>query len=113
MKNQIMILGISILLIVFALSGCFGNDSNNELNKFIGIWKHVSSIDGITIIFESNGNCKYKIDPAKWEIKDEKLIIDFINVNVTLTFNYRFLDKNQILELENVETGLVYDYKKQ
>lgn len=98
---------------IVGLCGCFGNDSNSEFNKFIGAWKHGTLPNSGILIFYSNGSCIYRFDTAEWEVKNKQLIIDFPNSNVTFKFNYKFLDNNQILELENVETSKIEDYKKQ
>lgn len=113
MKNNIVIIGILIILTFVGFSGCFGEESNSELNKFIGTWKHGTLKDGGTIIFYSDGNCNYNFDSAKWELKNNKLIINLTDLRITLTFNYTFLDNNQILELVNVENGIMDDYRKQ
>ena len=116
MKKQIVVSGIAILFIVVGLSGCFDNDnSNSELNKFVGTWKHGTIPNGPTIRFSSSGECFYIRDNAEWEIKNGKLVVDFTDVegDVTLTFDYEFLDDNQVLILTDVETGQIDDYKKQ
>jgi len=118
MKKQIIIIGITILLNVVVLSGCFNSDdSNSELNKFVGTWKHGTLQDGATIKFLSNRKCTYHDNSGKWEIKDGKLVIDLTDRDITLTFDYNFLyddqNDNQILELKEVETGHIDDYIKQ
>jgi len=110
MKKQIIIIGIAILLNVVGLSGCFNSDnSNSELNKFVGTWKHGTLQDGGNIKFLSNGKCTYYNISGKWEIKDGKLVIDLTDRD--MTFDYNFLydqNDNQILELKEVEyVGIV------
>jgi len=112
MKKQIVILGIAILLIVVGLSGCFNSD-NSELNKFIGKWKHGTIQDDIIIEFLSNGKGIYQGNSVEWEIKDGKLVVDFTDRDIILTFDYEFLNNNQILILTELETGQVDDYIKQ
>jgi len=113
MKKQIVIIGIVSLLIFVGFSGCLGNDSDNELNKFVGTWLHGTLQTGGTIIFSSDGNCNYKNDLGIWEIKGGKLVINLTERNIILTFNYVFRENNKILELTNLEDGHVDDYKKQ
>ena len=113
MKKQIVIISIVVLFIFLGISGCFGNDSDSELNKFVGTWIHGTMSSGRPIIFSSNGNCDYLGDPAKWEIKNEKLIVDFTDIQNTLTFDYEFLEDNQVLILTEIATGQVDDYRKQ
>ncbi len=111
MKKQIVFLGVAILLIVVGLSGCFKSD-NSELNKFVGKWKHASIQNGVIIEFLSSGKGFYHGESVEWEIKDEKLVVDLIDRNNTLTFDYEFLNNNQILILTEIESGHVDDYKK-
>jgi hypothetical protein len=113
MQKKIMILGIAILFIVVGFCGCFGNDSKSEENKFVGTWIPGTLTEGRSIIFSSNGNCDYLGDQAKWEIKDGKLVVNLTAINNELIFDYKFLDDNKTLELTELESGRVYDYKKQ
>ncbi len=113
MKRQIVILGIAILFIVVGFCGCFSNDSKSEENKFVGIWIHGTLTTGRPIIFSSNGNCDYLGDQAKWEIKDGKLVVNLTDIDDILTFDYEFLEDDQLLILTEVTTGHVDDYRKQ
>ncbi len=113
MQKKIMILGIAILFVIIGFCGCFGNDSKSEENKFVGTWIHGTLTGGRPIIFSSNGNCDYLGDQAKWEIKDGKLVVNLTVINMELIFNYKFLDDNKILELTELGSGQVQDYKKQ
>ena len=88
----------------------------NELSieeRFIGTWEHGSTQNGGTITFSSSGECFYQGENAEWEIKNGKLVVDFTDINMTLTFDYEFWDDYQLLTLTDVETGQIDDYKKQ
>jgi len=119
MKKQIVIIGIFFLFIFTFLCGCNNNTNNNsnpsdDSQKFIGTWQH-GTLQNVRIIFSKNGNCDYHGQVAKWEIKEGKLEIYTTGEELTLTFDYNFLDNNQILELINVDTDppLVDNYMKQ
>jgi hypothetical protein len=119
MKKQIIVIGIFFLFIFTFFCGCNNNinnnsDPSNESQKFIGTWEH-GTLQNVRIIFSKNGNCNYQGQEAKWEIKEEKLEINLTNGGITLTFDYNFLDNNQILELINVDTDppQVDNYRKQ
>jgi hypothetical protein len=113
MKQQIIILVISIVLITLGFSGCFGNDNNDELNKFVGTWNHGTMPTGRPLIFTADGNCDYLGDQGRWELKNEKLVVNLTDYNFELIFDYKFLDNNTILELTNIETEQIDDYIKQ
>ncbi len=113
MKKQIIITTVAILLITLGFSGCFGNDSNEELNKFIGTWNHGTMPTSRPLIFTSDGNCEFMGDQGRWELKDGKLAVNLTVYNLELIFDYEFLDNNKILELKNTESGQIDDYIKQ
>ena len=118
MKKQLIILGITILIIFSLFCGCTSNGNNNsmldsESKKFVGTWKHGTLPSGIFIIFSSNGNCEYLGEQAKWELKNEKLEISYTKIENELIFDYEFLDNDQILILTEIATGQVDDYRKQ
>ncbi|KYK22802.1 hypothetical protein AYK24_08285 [Thermoplasmatales archaeon SG8-52-4] len=114
MKRQIVILVLAILFILTIFSGCFGNN-NDEENKFIGTWKHGTIPTSRPIIFSKNSNCDYLGDQATWELKNGKLVVNLIDLNDELIFDYEFLDNNKILILTNTGTDppQINDYVKQ
>jgi len=91
MRKQMIIFGISIIFIVLLFSGCFGNDSEKEFNKFIGTWKHGTLLEGGIIKFFSNGNLEYKQDIGEWKIKDGVLTIYLYKPYGTQSFDYRLM----------------------
>ncbi|UCF49287.1 MAG: hypothetical protein JSU91_05940 [Thermoplasmatales archaeon] len=113
MKKQIIISAVAIVILTLGFSGCFGNDSNDELNKFIGTWNHGTIPASRPLIFTSDGNCDYMGDQAIWELKNEKLVVNLTDHNIELIFDYEFLDDNKLLILTNTETEQTDDYIKQ
>jgi hypothetical protein len=113
MKKQIVILGIIFLIIFTGLSGCIGNESNSEKDKFLGTWYQGSVSSKLLLIFYSNGDCNFLGDQATWEIKNKNLIVNFTNIQNELIFDYVFLDDGNILELTEVASGIISDYRKQ
>ena len=113
MKKQIVILGIIVILIFVGFSGCFGNENKSEEDKFVGTWNHGTLPTGRPLIFKSNGNCNFLGEQAMWEVKDEKLVVNYTNFENEIIFDYEFLDDNKVLILTETISGQVDDYKKQ
>ena len=106
MKKQIIILIMAVVLIIAGLSGCLGGDDEgmSELQNFVGTWKPGTLPDGRLITFFSNGTGVYLGILSEWKLEYGKLKIFLENGETPLTFDYKFLDDNQILELTNVDT---------
>jgi hypothetical protein len=104
MKNQIILLGMVILLICIELSGC--NEINNSIpseeDRFVGTWKHETGINDEIITFFSNGTGLLAGDPTTWEIKDGNVVIYLFEGEMTLTYDYSFSDDDNELTLTPV-----------
>jgi len=116
MKKQLMIVGISFLLLAVGLSGC--NEDNNTVQsdeeKIIGKWIYSVSISENTVSlsynFSSNkmfqsinlDNGKVNTVNGTWNIIDNKLLI--ILENITITNDYKFSNNNKTLTI-NDDTG--------
>ena len=121
-KNQLFVLGLLVFFIIMILSGCTSDsninnnnsNSSNESQKFIGTWNH-GSLPNTQIIFSKNGICQYQGEDASWNLNENKLVINIQDTELTLKFEYNFLDDNQILELINNDTDppMIDDYRKQ
>ena len=114
MKKQIVILAIALILIVVTLTGCFdgSNESTKELKKFVGTWKPGTLPNGRSITFFSNGSSIYFNDLAEWKLENNRLVIELTYRDMSLTFDYEFLDNDQTLILTDINTDLIEDYKK-
>ena len=113
MKKQIVISGIAILFIVVGLSGCFDSDnSNSELNKFVGTWK-LEGLEQNTYTFFSDGTGSGMGDSIEWEIGDGKLEVYWLDRAINLTFDYEFLNNDETLLLTEEFSGHIEGYIKQ
>jgi len=98
MNKQLVIIGITVLLITVGLSGCSNNQINTDKNKFVGSW---STVDGHAITtFFSDGSCSFPTVPLKqkYDIKDGKLVITFEG-QFTFTYSYLFSNNDNTLTL--------------
>jgi hypothetical protein len=118
-KEKFLVLGILILLAIMIFSGCTSETNNNskepnESQKFIGTWNH-GSLPNTRIIFSSNSVCEFQGEDSRWNLNENKLEINIVDTELTLKFDYNFLDNNQILELINNDTDppQIDDYRKQ
>jgi hypothetical protein len=117
-KNKLIIFGILIILIFSIFCGCTNNSNNNsdlsdESQKFVGTWRHGTLSGILPLIFNSNGDCNYQGEVARWKIDNDKLVVNFVNIEDESTFDYEFLDNDQVLILTETLSGQVDDYKKQ
>jgi len=131
MKKQLVIIGIIVLLVNIALSGCEGNHSLDFLflsdrDKLAGGWGTNQSLPNQEnprtfwdyspeYQFFSNGivHAFNWVINGTWDIKDGKLIIIYNTslVNGTYTYEYTFLENN-VLKLLKIpsenQTPVVY-----
>jgi hypothetical protein len=129
MKKQLIICGITILLLMLGLSGCLnnsndnsnkdkGNGQNSEVNLFIGKWKtipHVVYANG-SIFNESSSNSTFynngtmgsesvenkEIIWTPYTINNNQICLGEANASEYLCYNYEFSDNgtNAILVAE-------------
>ncbi len=105
MKKHLIVIGIVVLLLVVGLSGC--NEISNPLtgnddNRFVGTWKNEY---GATITFFSDGTGSQTSVSFQWEIKDGKLVMDWIieGTKYSLVYNYSFSNNDTTLTLTTPE----------
>jgi hypothetical protein len=131
MKRHLVVIGSVIILVTVGFSGCqqtqetqndktnqdtHNNDnqsSNNitiERNKFVGTWKNTSN--KMTINLFSNGTCLLFTSYGTWDVKDDKLIMEFPN-SKNLTYAYRFSNNDRTLYLHFSTDDLETAYTKQ
>jgi len=116
MEKQLMIIGITFVLLIVGISGCTEQDSRENNNegyldsRFFGDWELADSEYGANISYSSDG--RYYTTAlgwiGTWEVKNGKICttldeqfdnyrscIDFTfsNNNKTLTFNLEYQDK--------------------
>ena len=115
MKEQLILVGISILLICIVLSGC----SENIDSRFVGTWECSTEItfSGITefinstMVLFSDGTCigspPYSILEKTWEVKENRLVF---NTELGLdSYTYKFSNNDNILTLYGEGSGLFVD----
>ena len=101
MKRQLVIIGITILLITIGFSGCTENTSENTsvlTSKFVGTW--ISEEREARYNFSSDGTFSFYAPDEEYEgtyeLKDEKLWFTYtyeLEEKVD-GFNYSFSDNN-------------------
>lgn len=118
MNKQLIILGVSVLLICVGLSGCFEQDKQEKLqdigSKFIGKWFEEGK-DNQYIHFFRSGIVKDNEQNGTWEITEKVLTM---NVPISedddylyaIKFNYKFSNEDTRLILNLVEKPLLKLY---
>jgi len=106
MKKQLIIIGITVLLITVGLSGCTNSDNGGENSEFIGTWKDYPGYSN-SFTFLSDGTGLWAGDEMLWEIKDDKLEINTEASETNMTYIYTFSDNYQILTLTFVKVANV------
>lgn len=104
MKKQIIFFGSFMIFFLVALSGCFNNESTNEIDKFVGIWNqgetdlgHVLS-DFVTINFATDKTFTSKED-GTYAVNNNSLVLTFGDEEKVWKFKYIFSKNNQKLTL--------------
>jgi hypothetical protein len=121
MKKQLAVLGILVLLLCIGFSGCTQDKSpNNDItnadkNNFVGSWRNNSYVQGslwssIPMDLFSNGSCTYNNVSGLWDIKDNKLVLNFTSYEVS--YGYVFSNNYSTLALiftsSTGETSIVF-----
>jgi len=112
MKKQIIVIGIIVILLVVGFCGCNEkkntSQSDEEFAKeiIVGTWKksNVAYEWNVTMTMHSNGTVvtgspDVGYGSGEWELKDGKLILTWIEGDVTKTdsWYYSFSDSNTLL----------------
>lgn len=140
MKKQLVIIGLTLVLLVVGFSGCTKtnnvgtnttntggkNNTNNpsdiERNKFVGTWKTpaYSPVENKTyygiINFFSNGTDKVNGLNGTFDIKDGKLVlysIDDVGVEHSTVYSYLFSENNTKLTLTSASGNEILFTKQQ
>lgn len=100
MKNQLMIVGIIVILLTVVLSGC-NEETKTDSELIVGTWKD-PSFQNYSFTFLSNGTGSWAGDSMLWDIKDGKLEITIQSSGFENIYDYTFSDNNQILTLTYV-----------
>jgi hypothetical protein len=108
MKKQLVIIGITLLLLTVGISGCSSLMSDKD--KFIGTWKAPSGI--ISVLF-SDGTCTSGGVRGTWEVKDKMLVIVLVNLPTQSTYSYAFSNGDKTVTLTDKATGISTVYSKQ
>lgn len=111
MKNQLIIIGITLLFLVVGLSGCNEKSTDENLkSKFVGTWTSTGGAFYMDIIvlyadgvasYTHHGSSEDYIHPGTWEVKGDKLIINRTDIGSLETFTFRFTnDETLILTMD-------------
>jgi hypothetical protein len=100
------IIGIGLILILLAvcLSGCI----DNRDSRFIGTWKAHEH----TISFHSDGTCSYFGISGKWDIKNDKLVLEAQDGG-SIVYHYYFSEDNKVLYIKTTGADEYTSYIKQ
>jgi len=101
MKKQLVIIGVTLILLIVGLSGCNEekNTINTEKNKFIGTWQNTTLGYTTTITLFSNGTSKVNTGNATWGLKDGKLVITLALTGQPTEYPYTFSNNDRTLTL--------------
>lgn len=117
MKQQLLIVGIVVILVGVGLSGCsrVSTKLNPDSDKFLGTWKVVeinnSTAIGDIYTFFSDGTVGLTDTMGTWEFKDGKLILDF-DVHQYM-YSYSFSDNDRTLTWISMDRTITYTLMKQ
>ena len=116
MKKQITTV-VVIVLIVVGLCGCTSIennqnnhiDSNNETNRFVGVWKSNNMIT----IFYTDGTCNVGALRGIYRIEGNLLIVDIYYEPISIIYEYTFKNDDTMLSLKEVGAHSPITYTKQ
>ena len=110
MRKQLVIIGITALLVTVGLSGCA-----DDRSKIVGVWKvnegetvGIWERNEVTIMFFSNGTLSAYDINGTWEIKDGLLDINLYEEYLTSpqdTFSFKFSNFDKTLTITDINTG--------
>ena len=112
MRKQLLLVGITIMLLTIGLSGCTQETTiSGEMKKFIGTW---NADETDVFIFSADGSCAYTVfeTPGSYAINNSKLVV-ILQTGTTYTYTYEFSDSDTTLALTNADTGVTTTYTKQ
>jgi hypothetical protein len=112
MNKHLIVIGMTLMLLAVGLSGC--NEISNPLtgnddNRFVGTWKS----NGSTITFFSDGEGSQYSLSFQWEIKDDKLVLEYQIAGSSTVYTYQFSNNDKSLTLTDVSIGTPRTYTKQ
>ena len=104
MKKQLLLVGITIMLLTIGLSGCTQEDTTSgEMKKFIGTWN--ADVNDV-FIFSENGACKYVDTSGTYSVENNQLST-VLNNGQTRTYTYEFSDNGNTLALTTIPDNVV------
>ena len=119
MKNKLIIITISFLLISVCLSGC--NENSNKINmkkNFLGSWNgtsyYLNITNNITLRFYNDDTAKQEDEHAhvhwfNYEVDEEclKLILPELPSEYAICYDYEFSNNNTSLTLINETLDII------
>ena len=111
MKKELLLVGISLLLLCIGLVGCVKDQIPNEgsdWTKFLGTWNN--NEQGISITFFTDGIATTNNTNYTWDVEEGNLILRNLSLSSQFMYTYAFSNNDQTLTLTNteVEIGVVY-----
>ncbi|UCD13315.1 MAG: hypothetical protein JSW60_07090 [Thermoplasmatales archaeon] len=112
MNKWFIIVVTAVLLLAVGLSGCneVTNSYPSEESRFVGTWEQR---EYLSITFFLDETCSWLGNiSGKWEIKDGKLEITFVEYGDIHVYDYSFSNNDNSLTLTNVKGGGADVYNK-
>jgi len=108
LKKQLVIIGITLVLLAVGLTGCIDDKS-----KFVGTWTEVNSVPPDSFIIFSDGTIVTPDGSGTWELKDGKLVMIATEQGQTITsvYNYTFSNNDNTMTLTNTK-GQIFSFTK-
>ena len=111
MKKQVMLLGITVMLLLVGLSGCEEVNSFTCDNRLVGAWEskeaHMENI-----MFFPDGTWAAGRTEGTWDVENDQLVITKgVNSGIFYTYEYSFPD-NETLILKDINSLVTYVYTK-
>ena len=117
MKKQLILIGITILVIFLSLSGCneIENSRESEEEKFIGNWIEINKEIGTPthVYFTSNNSFYGGYWPLgdTWELKDGKILMSLsYEEEAYAIYYYEFKEDDTFLKLTNLNYDKSYTF---
>jgi len=120
MKKQLLIIGITLVLITVGLSGCTDNNNGGINNKFVGKWSGLGDegdafyhtitfySDGLVDLFHETSNGGWS-DSGTWESNETILTFNITDNKYIRGFRYTFTNSETLILTDNYGT---ITYKK-
>lgn len=119
MKKKILIVIIFISFLTVLISGCFGEEHQDDKDKFVGFWKTDPDFAKRSFTFFKNGTCYINnYDPpllGNYTVNESENILKIhqFKGSIDYEYKYRFDYTNDEITLTNQENFETYTFYRQ